>query len=242
MTVRSADDDAPRMRHEALHRIEPFWDAQAAILVAIALDTVLPGALLPAYWWLLTVVGAAGLAALMWITPWRSDTPPPASDRRRRLFLGVMAVVVVLHLGALVGLVADILGSRNLSGGELLRGAAQLWLATVLIFAVLFWDLDRGGPVARSADGPVPRPPGPGFAGRWPDFLFPQMADDAPAPPRWMPGFVDYLYLAATNSTAFSPTDTMPLSRPAKLLMLVQSTTSFVLVALVAARAVNVLR
>ena len=93
----------------------------------------------------------------------------------------------------------------------------------------------------RSHDGPVPRPPPGDWNGPWPDFLFSQMADDAPAPRRWMPGFVDYLYLSATNSTAFSPTDVMPLSHTAKLLMLAQSTTSFALVTLVTARAVNVL-
>lgn len=223
------------------HRIEPFWDAQLAIAVVILLDATLPAALLPEAWWAFPAISGALLVALMIDTPWNADAPPPRSDRRRRLALAALAAVVVAHVASLVALIVEIIDHRSLSGGELLRSAAQLWAATVLIFAVLYWQLDRGGPVERSHDGPVPRPPGDDWHGPWPDFLFPQMADDAPAPRTWMPGFVDYLYLAATNSTAFSPTDVMPLSRAAKLLMLTQSSTSFVLVALVAARAVNVL-
>lgn len=224
------------------HRIEPFWDAQLAIAVVIALDATLPAALVPSARWAIPAVTGALLVALMADTPWNADAPPPRSDRRRLLALLATGAVVVTHVASLVALVVEIVDHRSgLTGGELLRAAAQLWSATVLIFAVLFWQLDRGGPVERSHDGPVPRPPGEDWHGPWPDFLFPQMADDAPAPRAWMPGFVDYLYLAATNSTAFSPTDVMPLSRPAKLLMLTQSVTSFVLVALVAARAVNVL-
>jgi uncharacterized membrane protein len=224
------------------HRIEPFWDAHAAIAVVIASDTLLPSALVLPARWLLPVVAGAVLLALMFDTPWNPDTPPPRSDRRRVLALSTLAVVVAAHTGSLVALIVEIVDRRTgIGGGELLRAAAQLWTSTVLIFAVVFWMLDRGGPVERSHDGPVPQPPPDGWEGPWPDFLFPQMADDAPAPRNWMPGFVDYLYLAATNSTAFSPTDVMPLSRAAKLAMLAQSVTSFVLVALVAARAVNVL-
>lgn len=224
------------------HRIEPFWDAHLAIAAVIGLDTALPSALVLPARWLFPLIGGALLLALMIDTPWNPRTPPRRSDRRRVIALAMLAVVIAAHVGSLGALVVEIVDrSRTISGGELLRAAAQLWAATVLIFAVLFWFLDRGGPIERSHDGPVPRPPGDDWSGPWPDFAFPQMADDAPAPRNWMPGFVDYLYLAATNSTAFSPTDVMPLTRGAKLLMLTQSVTSFVLVALVAARAVNVL-
>lgn len=227
---------------DTLHRIEPFWDAQIAIGAVIALDASLPdGLVLDGARWLAPAISGVLLVVLMWITPWNSPTPPPHSMTRRRLSLLLIGLVVAAHAGSLVALVVDIVNAREIAGGTLLRAAGQLLLATILIFAVLYWDLDRDGPVQRSHDGPVPRPPGADWRGPWPDFLFAQMADDAPAPPKWMPGFVDYLYLAATNSTAFSPTDVMPLSRSAKLLMLTQSTTSFALVTLVTARAVNVL-
>ncbi len=225
------------------HRIEPFWDAQVAIGGVIALDAALPTDVFgigPGRF-AASGVSALLLATLMWITPWNSATAPPHSAGRRKLSLAVLGVVVAIHVASVIALIVDIVGPRHIAGGDLLQTAGQLWLATFLIFAVLYWDLDRKGPIQRSHDGPLPRPPGPGWDGPWPDFLFPQMADDAPSPPRWMPGFVDYLYLAATNSTAFSPTDVMPLSPAAKLLMLAQSSTSFVLIGLVTARAVNVL-
>jgi hypothetical protein len=229
-------------RRETVHRIEPFWDAQIAIAAVIVLDATLPAGLVLDVRWAIPAVGGGLLLTLMVITPWNAATPPPPrSAAQRRLALGMLALVIGAHLGSLTALIVDILDARDVGGGALLRAAAQLWLSTVLIFAVLFWELDRGGPVARSQNGPVPRPPPEGWSGPWPDLLFPQMADDAPVPGTWMPGFVDYLYLAATNSTAFSPTDVLPLSAAAKLLMLAQSTTSFIVVALVAARAVDVL-
>jgi uncharacterized membrane protein len=230
-------------RADTVHRIEPFWDAQVAIAAVIGLDSTLPPeiVLTSDYRWTVPLVTGVLLVVLMYLTPWNSKEAPPRSPRLRMFALAVIGIVVAIHMASLVSLLVEILDHRNLAGGKLLWGAAELWVATWLIFAVFYWELDRDGPIQRSQDGPVPRPPGPDWHGPWPDFLFPQMADDAPSPPSWMPGFVDYLYLAATNSTAFSPTDVMPLSRPAKLLMLTQSTTSFVLVALVTARAVNVL-
>jgi uncharacterized membrane protein len=101
----------------------------------------------------------------------------------------------------------------------------------VIIFALWYWEFDRGGPVSRAH---AHRP--------YPDFLFPQMSTPDMAPSEWEPRFVDYLYLSFTNATAFSPTDVMPLSRWAKLTMLAQSAVSLITVALVIARAVNVLK
>jgi len=105
-----------------------------------------------------------------------------------------------------------------------------MWCLNVLVFALWFWELDNGGPVARMHAG---------AAGR--DFLFPQQTEPAVAPPSWRPLFLDYLYVSFTNATAFSPTDAMPLTRWAKMLMLVESAASLVLALMVAARAVNIL-
>ncbi len=111
----------------------------------------------------------------------------------------------------------------------LIESGALLWDTLVLLFAVFYWEFDGGGPVARMQHPDLP------------DFLFPQMDSIAHAPPDWRPGFVDYLYLSLTNATAFSPTDTLPLTPRVKLLMSVQSLASLVTIGLVVARAVNIL-
>lgn len=103
-------------------------------------------------------------------------------------------------------------------------------MTNILVFGIWYWELDRGGPVAR-IDG----------RHRWPDFLFPQMASPELAPKDWAPQFVDYLYVSATNVMAFSPTDTMPMARWAKLMMALQAMVAVSMLALVFARAVNVL-
>ena len=109
--------------------------------------------------------------------------------------------------------------------------AIQIWLTNVIVFGLWYWELDRGGPGARCRENH-----------REPDFLFPQMSTPAAAPPSWAPRFLDYLYVAFTNATAFSPTDTLPLTAWAKVLMAIQSLASLLTVALVAARAVNILQ
>ena len=106
-----------------------------------------------------------------------------------------------------------------------------MWCLNVLVFALWFWELDNGGPVARRIAGPEGR-----------DFLFPQQAMPEYSAPGWQPLFLDYLYVAFTNATAFSPTDAMPLSRWAKTLMLIEACASLVLAIMVAARAVNILK
>jgi uncharacterized membrane protein len=215
------------------HRIEPFWDAQLAIALVLVLYALLPERLSLGPRWAVPALCGVLLAVLAYSTPWAMSTPPARSARRRRLAIAVIGLVSVVNFAALVQLVVDLVSANGLSGRTLLGAAATLWLATVLVFAVLYWEVDRGGPAVRS-DAQAVRPVAP-------DFFFPQMDDGAHAPPGWMPGFVDYLYLSFTNATAFSPTDVMPFTHAAKLMMLLQSVTSFVTVALVAARAVNIL-
>jgi hypothetical protein len=113
----------------------------------------------------------------------------------------------------------------------LIFSGVALWVTNVLLFGLWYWELDRGGPLERARRSRLA-----------PDFLFPQMADAAPfTRPNWVPGLVDYLYVSFTNATAFSPTDTMPLSQTAKSLMTAQSVVSLLIVVLVVARAVNIL-
>lgn len=122
-------------------------------------------------------------------------------------------------------------GTEGESPGPLLLTGAAIWLTNVLVFAFWYWNLDGGGPAERPE----------GHSG-FPAFLLAQMQSPDVAPPDWKPTFVEYLYLSFTNATAFSPTDVLPLARWAKLTMMLQSIVSLSTVALVIARAVNILK
>jgi hypothetical protein len=121
---------------------------------------------------------------------------------------------------------------HKVNGHDLIRAAIHIWCANVIVFALWFWQLDSGGPMERW--NAAEARPG--------DFLFPQQADPSIARAGWRPTFLDYLYVSFTNSTAFSPTDTMPLTQWAKMLMLVEAAASLLTLLMVAARAVNILQ
>jgi hypothetical protein len=154
------------------------------------------------------------------------------SSAGRYLSLLLVAVVSVAN-GASAALLDTKLveGSAGTKAGPLLAAAASIYLTNIIAFGIWYWELDRGGPFARAR---VDR--------RYPDLLFPQMTQDHLARPDWRPGYVDYLYVSLTNSTAFSPTDTLPLTRWAKLLMALQSVVALSTTALVIARAINILK
>jgi hypothetical protein len=151
---------------------------------------------------------------------------PPSVD------VTMILVVVLANLGGLGLLIASLVTetSRDLSGGQLLMSGAVLWLTNVIVFGLLYWSLDAGGPRARAKRGR-----------RRPDFWFPQDDNDRLAHTGWHPRLEDYAYVALTNGIAFSPTDAMPLTRRAKTLMGLDALISVGAVLLVAARAVNVL-
>jgi hypothetical protein len=169
------------------------------------------------------------LATLTVINPVRLTRRSPAA---RYLSLLLVALISVDN-----GVSAGLLDSKLIGGmagdqaGPLLASAAAIFLTNVIAFAIWYWEFDRGGPFARAAaDSP------------YPDFLFPQMTQHHLARIDWEPQFGDYLYVSFTNAVAFSPTDTMPLTRWAKLLMAVQSAIALSTTALVIARAVNILK
>ena len=209
-----------------LEQGDPYWPAQASIGVAIALSLTLSDQLTLGPRFLLPAVEAALLLVLVWAVPRRATR----HDRRRRAFaLAVIGLVSVTTVVSLVRLVHYLVSGGQVGGERLILSGAVLWLTNVLLFAVWYWELDGGGPVMRMQQ--------PGFA----DFLFPQMDSPEHAPANWRPGFVDYLYTSLTNSMAFSPTDTLPLTGSAKVVMGVQSITALMIVGLVVARAVNIL-
>ncbi len=206
---------------------EPRWPASIAVAAAVALTVTLPNRLVYGRWTLL-VVEAILVVPLTIAFPLRRRDEPTAV---RWLSLALIAVAEVANLISLGLLVHRILEGSAATGRQLVVAAIQIYLTNVLLFGLWFWELDRGGPGERMH-----------LHHRQPDFLFPQMVTPEAAPDHWTPGFVDYLYVSFTNASAFSPTDTMPLTAAAKLLMLVESTAAILTVAIVAARAINILK
>jgi hypothetical protein len=151
--------------------------------------------------------------------------------RRRRIALGLIAIVGAANIYSLGALTHFLLHHKVGNGRQLILSGVLIWLTNFLIFGLWYWELDRGGPGRRAAgrDGA-------------PDFLFPQMNDDRIEPAGWRPTFFDYLYVALTNAAAFSPTDTMPLTVSAKAVMGAQSLVSIVTIGLIVSRAVNILQ
>jgi hypothetical protein len=217
-----------RAHHEELGVVEPFWQAQLAVLAALLLYVALPSKLTIGPSWLLPSLEGVLLIGLAVSTPYRHHSQSPI---RRRITIGLIAVVTAANFAAL-GLLVDLLLEPNRAAGrDLIVSAAQIWLTNVAVFGLWFWEVDRGGPHMRTKAERLA-----------PDFLFPQMGvPELPPLGKWRPSFFDYLYVAFTNASAFSPTDAMPLSVRVKALMLVESLASFLTVGLVAARAVNIL-
>jgi uncharacterized membrane protein len=207
---------------------EPFWPAQVTILGAIALQVALPARLTVGPSWLIPALEGVLLIGLFAATPNMLEHEHP---RRRRAALALIAFVSAANVYSLAELTHFLLHHKVENGRELIGSGVLIWLTNFLIFALWYWELDRGGPGRRAAgrDGP-------------PDFLFPQMNDDRVEPVNWRPMFIDYLYVALTNAAAFSPTDTMPLSPSAKSVMGIQSLVSIVTVGLIVSRAVNILQ
>jgi uncharacterized membrane protein len=206
--------------------VRSYWPARLSVLAAIVLYILLPDRVIPGPRYIIPALEAVMLAMLS-TTPHRTNVQSP----RRRLFatvlVGIVTVANLINLGLLVR--ALLHGGIN-NGRELIFSSIAIWLTNVIVFGLWYWELDRGGPSSRHDPDH-----------REPDFLFPQMATPGSGRPDWAPSFVDYLYVSFTNATAFSPTDTMPLTPAAKALMTVQSAGSLLTVALVAARAVNIL-
>ena len=207
---------------------ESRWAASLAVCVVVGLQVSLPRSLEFPPRWLLPAVGSVLLIGLLVADPRVDDRRESGLHATSIVLTGLMSLANAVSAGRLIKLLLD----RHVAteAGLLLRWGGAIWVANVVVFALWYWDLDRGGPAARAK---AERP--------YPDLLFPQMADPETAPADWEPTFVDYLYTAFTTSTAFSPTDVLPLARWAKMTMLLQTLVSIATVVLVVARAVNIL-
>jgi uncharacterized membrane protein len=206
---------------------EAFWPAQLTILAAIALQLALPSRLTIGPSWLIPGLEGVLLIGMFFATPNVLEHEHP---RRRRVALGLIAFVSAANVYSLIELSRFLLHHQVTNGDRLIISGMLIWLTNFLIFALWYWELDRGGPGRRAAGQDAP-----------PDFLFPQMSDDRIEPLEWRPQFIDYAYVSLTNAMAFSPTDTMPLSPIAKSVMGVQALVSLVTIGLIVSRAVNIL-
>ena len=216
---------------------EPRWHAAIAVVAALALYITLPPRLTIGPVWAAPALVLLLLVPLLVIAPRH-----PLIGRLRLLSIALIAIVNFFNVASVVLLVASFFHAdkaSNHSAAIVLRNGAQIWVTNILVFALWFWELDSGGPDARAqVDAAIK------FDNA--DFLFPQMqmalagGDTRPCiDPKWRPRFLDYLYVGFTNSTAFSPTDTMPLTRWAKTLMTVEAVISLVTIAIVVSRAVG---
>jgi len=207
---------------------ESRWPASLALIAALVLYLTLPGHLTVGPPWVVPVLELALLVPLMVMAPQRIREEP---SWHRGVAIALIAVINAANVGSLVLLVHFLRTPGNRETGiQLLFSSTAIWFTNIIVFALWYWELDRGGPSKRL-----------GASHREPDFLFPQMVTPGCGRPGWSPHFIDYLFVSFTNATAFSPTDTMPLTASAKMLFLVQALTSLLTVALVAARAVNIL-
>ena len=211
-----------------------YWPAALCVVGAILLQVRLSDKVTVGPTWLLPSLEGALLIALAATTPWgRADEYLP---RRRVVALAMIGFVNLANAISLYLLAHELLHKRIENGRALVLSGVAIWLTNLLIFALWYWQLDRGGPANRA------RHPDPTTSEGHPDFIFPEMDGGQPYTPNdWMPSFMDYLALALTTATAFSPTDTMPNSRPAKFLMSVQGLISLIVLGLIISRAVGIL-
>ena len=224
------EDSAPTATHQ--RRAEPRWPLAAVlgtfILVNVGVRFAVPHSETLRPRWLVPTLELGLLVCLI--------AASPADIVRRSRWLRPTAIVLILALTALVlvsdaVLISDLITGAAVtqSASTLLAAGALVWLGTAVVFGLLYWELDSGGPLARHLG-----------EREHPDFAFSQQLSPELAPPGWRPHYVDYLILGITTNMAFSPTDVMPMTSWAKLTMALQSLISLTVIGLVIARAVNV--
>lgn len=208
---------------------DPIWQLQVGVVAIMVLQYFTNNALLPYDKYVIIGFEAFLLIALAIVT---SDGYHRVSASRRILAMILIGIVAVINIFSLIFLVQALLfgDTSQLNGHDLLINGMTIYVTNIFMFALLYWEMDGGGP-DRRVNTEVRR-----------DFVFPQMIHRHIAQANWLPGFTDYLYLSTTNVTNFASADTVPVSHRAKLLMMVQALVSVIAVVLVAARAIGVLQ
>jgi hypothetical protein len=208
---------------------DPIWQLQIGVVVIMVLQLFTDSSFLPYNKFFIIGIEAVLVIALGFVT---SDGYHRVSKSRRLLAVFLIAIVAAINIFSLVLLVRALTidHSVELGAGALLQNGLTIYVTNIFMFALLYWELDGGGPDRRVANQ------------HRRDFLFPQMVHRSVSKEGWLPGFVDYLYLSTTNVTNFASADTVPLSHRAKIAMMVQALVSVVTVVLVAARAIGILQ
>lgn len=217
-------------------RAEHRWPALIGLVVALTLYATLPTGFFLPLRFAVVGLGVLLLIPLIAVNPVRMRHEKAWSKWMSR---SLSILLLAANQVALVQLIIALVTSSDISPYELILAALQVWVTNAIMFALIFWDFDRGGPVERNQAKRKDLPAA--------DFRFPQDEDEdavlevrarSSAKLDWTPNFFDYLYVSLTNSMAFSPADTMPLSQRFKALMVIEAFSAFVIVALVIARAV----
>jgi hypothetical protein len=204
--------------------------AALTVLCIVALDMLTPGRYRITPVWLLYVAAAGGLGSII-----AAQLLPDSAFLRRVERIAMMTTIALLLLANALNLL-DVLDevvfhSGNVRAMPLIFTSISIWCCNMLAFALLYWEIDRGGPDARASGSPG-----------YPDFDFPAYDDPSKVPPGWQPGFVDYLFIGFTTTTAFGPTEAMPLTTRAKSLVMLQSIISLITIVVVAARAIGIIQ
>lgn len=208
-------------------RPEPRWPASLALVACVGLYVALPDRLVVGPRWLVPILVALPLIPLSASRHRRPDDSPWV----RHITIALIALVNLANVASVVLLVHRLLSTTVSQGRDLIYSAVLVWITNVIIFGLWLWEVDRGGPHRRAVDPQA-----------LPDLQFPQMENPHLAPPGWQPRFGDYLFTSFANGTSFAPADAMPLSRRAKALFASESVVSLITIAVVASRAVNILR
>lgn len=227
------DEELPQRRS---HAREHRWPPVVAVVVAAGTYALLPEQVLFGPRYAIPVVEVLLLVALLIARPRRLERP----SRLSRILTVIVASVMIAANMVALGILVSVLPGAKASGSDLLVAAMQVWVTNVIGFGLLYWELDRGGPVARRRLRRDELPPADWrFSQDENDGDVDEVARSSSKTSGWIPAFIDYLYVSLTNSSAFSPTDTMPLSPRAKVLMGVQATAALLTALLVIARAVG---
>ena len=208
-------------------RPEPHWPAAVALFACVGLYIVLPNRLVVGPHWVLPVLVALPLIPLSA----RRHRHPDESPWIRQATMALIALVTLANVVSMALLVHHLLNSHVSQGRNLIYSAVAVWLTNVIVYGLWLWEVDRGGPHRRASGEKLQA-----------DIQFPQMENPDLAPANWRPRFADYLYTSFANGTSFAPADAMPLSLRAKALFASESVVSLITIAIVAARAVNILK
>jgi uncharacterized membrane protein len=235
MVDRSAPDEAGEGKGRPEHR----WPAVAAIVVALLAYALLPSSFLLPVRYFVVFACIVLLIPVLVINPVRMTKQ---STWSRRLSIALTILLAVANHAAIVQLIVMLVTANGDDDGTLLLAAAQVWVTHIIVYALIFWEMDRGGPVVRTVRARKDLPDA--------DIRFPQdenadavieVARGSSKRSNWTAGFVDYLYFSGSNTMAFSPPDAMALTTRAKLLALLQALVGYIILVLVVARAVSLL-